>query len=37
VLQDDSNEVLISAATAWEIAIKAGLGKLTLSLPPPED
>jgi PIN domain nuclease of toxin-antitoxin system len=33
VLEDESNEVLISAATLWEIAIKTGLGKLTLSMP----
>lgn len=33
VLQDDSNELLISAATVWEIAIKTGLGKLTLAIP----
>ncbi len=32
-LEDDSNAVLISAATVWEIAIKTGLGKLTLSMP----
>src|SRR4051794_22051324 len=32
-LQDPANELLMSAATVWEIAIKVGLGKLTLSLP----
>ena len=32
-LEDDSNEVVISAATVWEIAIKTGLRKLTLSMP----
>lgn len=32
-LEDTSNDVLISAATIWEIAIKTGLGKLTLSVP----
>jgi PIN domain nuclease of toxin-antitoxin system len=32
-LQDPANELLVSAATVWEIAIKVGLGKLTLSLP----
>jgi PIN domain nuclease of toxin-antitoxin system len=30
---DPANELLISAATVWEIAIKVGLGKLKLSLP----
>ncbi len=28
LLTDSSNEVLVSAATAWELAIKAALGKL---------
>jgi PIN domain nuclease of toxin-antitoxin system len=32
-LQDPGNELLISAATIWEIAIKHGLGKLPLALP----
>jgi PIN domain nuclease of toxin-antitoxin system len=32
-IQEPGNEVLLSAATIWEIAIKMGLGKLTLSLP----
>jgi PIN domain nuclease of toxin-antitoxin system len=32
-LQDPANELLVSAATVWEIAIKVGLGKLSLSLP----
>src|SRR5438046_1269843 len=32
-LQDPSNELLLSSATIWEIAIKVGLGKLKLSLP----
>ena len=32
-VEDASNELLISAATIWEIAIKTGLGKLTLSVP----
>lgn len=32
-LEDAANEVVISAATIWEIAIKTGLGKLTLSVP----
>ena len=30
-LRDLSNEILVSAATIWEIAIKFGLGKLSLS------
>ena len=30
-MQDPANELLVSAATVWEIAIKVGLGKLTLS------
>ncbi|MDE3102644.1 MAG: type II toxin-antitoxin system VapC family toxin [Chloroflexota bacterium] len=29
-IQDPSNEVLVSAATAWEIAIKVGIGDLEL-------
>ncbi len=28
LLQDTENQVLISAAVAWELAIKAGIGKL---------
>jgi PIN domain nuclease of toxin-antitoxin system len=32
-LQDSANELLLSAATIWEIAIKAGLGRLSLSMP----
>jgi PIN domain nuclease of toxin-antitoxin system len=28
-----TNELFLSAGTLWEIAIKTGLGKLTLSLP----
>ena len=30
---DPANELLVSAATIWEIAIKVGLGRLPLSLP----
>lgn len=30
VLVDETNDVFVSAATAWEIAIKQSLGKLTL-------
>jgi PIN domain nuclease of toxin-antitoxin system len=33
-LADPQNELLLSAASAWEIAIKHGLGKLPLPLPP---
>lgn len=32
-LQDAANEIFVSAATIWELAIKTGLGKLTLSMP----
>jgi PIN domain nuclease of toxin-antitoxin system len=32
-LQPLANDVLLSAATIWEVAIKVGLGKLTLSMP----
>jgi PIN domain nuclease of toxin-antitoxin system len=32
-ITDPSNELLISAATIWEISIKSGLGKLKLSQP----
>jgi PIN domain nuclease of toxin-antitoxin system len=31
-LQDPANELLLSAATIWEMAIKIGQGKLRLSL-----
>ena len=30
LLQDPGTELLLSAASIWEVAIKAGLGKLTL-------
>ena len=33
VLEDSANDLLLSAATIWEIAIKAGLKKLSLSMP----
>jgi PIN domain nuclease of toxin-antitoxin system len=33
VLADQDNECLISLASAWELAIKASLGKLKLALP----
>jgi PIN domain nuclease of toxin-antitoxin system len=32
-LQDAGNDLLLSAGTIWEIAIKVGLGKLSLSTP----
>ena len=32
-LRDPANDLFVSAGTIWELAIKAGLGKLTLSLP----
>jgi PIN domain nuclease of toxin-antitoxin system len=32
-LRDPANELLLSAATVWELAIKLGQGKLALSLP----
>jgi PIN domain nuclease of toxin-antitoxin system len=32
-LENASNELLLSAATIWEIAIKVGQSKLSLSLP----
>jgi PIN domain nuclease of toxin-antitoxin system len=31
--QDPANDLLLSAATLWEIAIKVGIRKLTLSVP----
>jgi len=33
VITDPSNEILVSVATPWEIAIKVGLAKLTLVEP----
>lgn len=35
-IEDRKNEVYVSAATAWEVAIKYRLGKLALPLPPHE-
>jgi PIN domain nuclease of toxin-antitoxin system len=32
-ITDPNNDLLLSAATIWEIAIKTGLKKLTLALP----
>ena len=33
MLEDVTNDLIVSAATIWEIAIKVGLTKLALSLP----
>ena len=33
VLEDPANELVVSAGTIWELSIKVGLGKLSLSLP----
>lgn len=32
-LEEPANQLLISAGTMWELSIKSGLGKLTLSSP----
>lgn len=32
-LQDPANDLLLSAATVWELAIKIGSGKLAFSIP----
>ena len=32
-LEDPANELLLSAGTVWEIGIKVGLNKLSLSMP----
>ncbi len=34
LISDPTNDVFLSAASAWEIVIKYGLGRLTLKLPP---
>lgn len=34
ILADGNNEIYLSAASAWEIAIKAARGRLTLPEPP---
>lgn len=36
VVQDPAVELLLSAASAWEVAIKYALGKLPLPIPPSE-
>ena len=35
IINDSMNEILFSSGSIWELAIKIGLGKLTLSLPFP--
>jgi PIN domain nuclease of toxin-antitoxin system len=34
LVEDRRNELIVSAASSWEIAIKHGLGRLTLPEPP---
>ena len=36
LIVEPSNEVYLSAASAWEIAIKYGIGRLILRVPPDE-
>lgn len=36
LLQDPGNQIFLSAASSWEIAIKYALGKLPLPVPPVE-
>lgn len=33
-LEDEDNELIVSAASAWELTIKQGTGRLTLPEPP---
>lgn len=33
LLEDGANDLLVSAASSWELAIKSALGKVTLPLP----
>ena len=33
ILEDPSNALMVSVGTIWELTIKTGLGKLSLSLP----
>lgn len=33
IIEDESNEKVISTASVWELSIKQSIGKLTLSLP----
>jgi len=34
LIQDRENELLLSAASSWEIAIKSAIGRLALPVPP---
>lgn len=36
LINDSQNELLLSAVSSWEIAIKSGIGKLILPIPPEE-
>lgn len=36
LLADERHELLLSAASSWEIAIKHGIGRLALPVPPAE-
>ena len=36
LIADSANDILLSAASAWEIAIKYSLGRLALPVPPPD-
>lgn len=36
LVEDEANEILVSAVTSWEIAIKHGLGRLRLPVAPAE-
>jgi PIN domain nuclease of toxin-antitoxin system len=33
LIEDQNNQIYLSIASVWEMAIKAGLGKLTLAQP----
>ena len=33
ILENPTNELTVSVATIWELSIRTGLGKLSLSLP----
>lgn len=33
ILEDSANDLVLNVGTIWELSIKAGLGKLSLSLP----
>jgi len=36
IIESPENEILVSVASSWEIAIKCAIGKLKLPLPPEE-